>query len=71
MGIPYKENFDINYRLAGKTAIITGAASGIGKAIALMFADKGANVALVDKSDDVREVEGAINGGGGGGDGGG
>ena len=32
--------------LTGKTAIVTGAARGIGKAIALKFASEGANVAL-------------------------
>ena len=34
--------------LTGKTAIITGAARGIGKAIALKFASEGANVAFTD-----------------------
>ena len=34
--------------LTGKTAIVTGAASGIGKAIALKFASEGANVAFTD-----------------------
>ncbi|MCL2057589.1 MAG: D-threitol dehydrogenase [Oscillospiraceae bacterium] len=63
MGIPYVEGFDIHFGLSGKTAIITGAASGIGRAIALMFAKKGANVVLVDKSDDVRDVGDIINGG--------
>lgn len=39
--------------LEGKTAIITGAARGIGKAIALKFAQEGANVAFTDlKIDD-------------------
>ena len=32
--------------LDGKTAIVTGAARGIGKAIALKFAAEGANIAL-------------------------
>ena len=32
--------------LTGKTAIVTGAARGIGKAIALKFAAEGANIAL-------------------------
>ncbi len=34
--------------LTGKTAIITGAARGIGKAIALKFASEGANIAFTD-----------------------
>ncbi|MDE7419723.1 MAG: 3-oxoacyl-[acyl-carrier-protein] reductase [Muribaculaceae bacterium] len=34
--------------LAGKTAIVTGAARGIGKALALRFAAEGANVAFTD-----------------------
>ncbi len=34
--------------LDGKTAIVTGAARGIGKAIALKFAAEGANIAFTD-----------------------
>ena len=34
--------------LTGKTAIVTGAARGIGKAIALKFASEGANIAFTD-----------------------
>ncbi len=34
--------------LTGKTALITGAARGIGKAIALKFASEGANIAFTD-----------------------
>ena len=34
--------------LAGKTAIVTGASRGLGRAIAQLFAAEGANVAVVD-----------------------
>ena len=36
-------------RLAGRTAIVTGAGSGIGRASALLFAKEGACMALVDR----------------------
>ena len=43
-------------RFAGKTAVVTGAAQGIGRSVALRLAREGANVALVDRSELVEEV---------------
>lgn len=39
------------FSLKGKSAVITGAGSGIGKAIALLFAQQGAEVHIVDRSE--------------------
>lgn len=48
--------------LKGKTAIVTGAARGIGAAIALKFAENGANVAITYVSDSSRErAEALVN----------
>jgi NAD(P)-dependent dehydrogenase (short-subunit alcohol dehydrogenase family) len=47
---------DLDFSLAGKTAFITGGASGIGWAIAQAFAAKGAGVAIADlNADGARE----------------
>lgn len=48
-------------RLQNKVAIITGAASGIGKAAALLFAEQGASVVLADmQAEKLKEVETTI-----------
>lgn len=53
-------------RLRGKTAIITGASTGIGRACALRFAREGARVLLADTDElQGREVAGEILRGGG------
>jgi 2-keto-3-deoxy-L-fuconate dehydrogenase len=50
-------------RLTGRTAIVTGAASGIGRASALRFAKEGAFVALVDRDEaGVQQTLAAIEG---------
>jgi NAD(P)-dependent dehydrogenase (short-subunit alcohol dehydrogenase family) len=45
-----------DYPLAGKTAIITGGAAGIGNATAAFFARKGANLVLADLNPRVGEI---------------
>ncbi len=40
--------FDESFSLAGKVALITGCGSGLGRATAMMFGRKGADIALVD-----------------------
>ncbi len=52
-------------QLEGKVACITGAASGIGRASALLFAAEGANVVAFDRSPEVSATVEAINDGGG------
>ena len=44
-------------KLDGRVAVVTGAATGLGRAIALLYADEGADVGIVD-----RNGEGALSG---------
>jgi dihydroxycyclohexadiene carboxylate dehydrogenase len=43
-------------RFAGKIAIVTGAAQGIGREVALRIAQEGGSLAMVDRSDLIKEV---------------
>lgn len=48
--------FDRVFDFSGRTVLVTGAANGIGRAIATLFAERGARLALVDKSPAIAEV---------------
>ncbi len=49
--------------LEGKTSLITGAARGIGRAIALAYAREGSNVAFTDmvEDDNMKSLERVLN----------
>jgi len=52
-------------RFTGKSIIVTGAASGIGRATALLFAREGGSVLVADRSDTVHQTAGLIDQAGG------
>ena len=52
-------------RLSGRSAIITGAASGIGRAAAKLFAAEGANLIIADLNDTASATAESINSAGG------
>ncbi len=53
-----EDSYQGSGRLMGKTALITGADSGIGRAVAIAFAREGANVAIgyLDEHEDARDT---------------
>ena len=52
-------------RLEGKSVIITGAGSGIGRAASLLFSKEGAKLVIVDRSDSVNETAKLVGDAGG------
>src|ERR1700732_4149569 len=52
-------------RLQGRTAVITGAGSGIGRPASLLFACEGARLVCVDRADSVAETAAMVGQAGG------
>jgi 3-oxoacyl-[acyl-carrier protein] reductase len=58
-------NTKLSRSVEGKVVLVTGAASGMGRATAMLFADEGAVVAAIDRDAGVEDVAAAIRGAGG------
>src|SRR4051812_46644286 len=52
-------------RLEGKSVIITGAGSGIGRAASLLFSKEGAKLVIVDRSEGVKDTAKLVSDAGG------
>jgi glycerol dehydrogenase len=48
--------YDRNFNLSGKVALITGSGAGIGRAIATLFYEKGANLVLADLNPNIEQI---------------
>jgi glycerol dehydrogenase len=55
------QGYDKNFNITDKVAVVTGGASGIGRAIAELYIEKGAIVAIFDMKDDVADVAKELN----------
>ncbi|MDF1727329.1 MAG: SDR family NAD(P)-dependent oxidoreductase [Sulfitobacter sp.] len=47
-------------RFSGKTVIVTGGSSGIGRAVATRFAGEGARVVVLDIADEMKDIAGGV-----------
>jgi NAD(P)-dependent dehydrogenase (short-subunit alcohol dehydrogenase family) len=56
-------NFEAAFDMTGKVVLVTGGAVGIGRAIAIAFAGRGASVVLADLNEGVEETTSALPGG--------
>lgn len=64
-GVPAADDAPGRRRFVGKAVVVTGAAQGIGAAVARGIAAEGGSVVLVDRSEIVREVDAGIRESGG------